>query len=118
MTSFGVVKSFAGHKLSRLRKKSIAALEGYKIEKPGSWVEGRRKPVSGAVNARADVCAFCGGHSSGENRTSRLMDSSRPIQFLDEWFRPKKLAVHTVQNIEEAVAVALQQKPLRRSVFL
>src|SRR5690349_3452992 len=110
MLCAGPVESLALREGLRLYEIEIAVLEGHYIKQARVGIVRGREPIRGAHNAGADVGAFLGWDAIGKERTARSINSFRPVQFLHKWSRTQELAIGSVQNIEETIAVRLEQE--------
>src|SRR5580765_7205928 len=103
------VESLALGKRLRLGKVEIAVLQRHDIKKASVRIVRGRKPIRRANNSWTDVRPFFGRDEAGKYRTAGGINSSGPGQLLDERSRPQKLAVGSIEDIEETVSVGLQE---------
>src|SRR5580700_2075344 len=83
----------------------------------GAGIVGWGIPVRGAAEARTDARTVCRGHDFGTNRTTLRIDAAGPIQMLSELRRRQKLSIGSIENVEEAVTVSLDQQFARLALI-
>ena len=92
---------------------------GHQVEQARRRAECRRRPVRRAGDRWTGSRALGGGLvSRQQNRPAVLSDPARPGQLLDEGFGQQELARQPVEDIEEAVAIAVEQELARPAAKL
>ena len=91
-----------------------ALFERLHVVQAGGRAERRREPVGGAFHGRAHRDALGGGHLAGrQHRPAIVTDARGPRQLLHEGGGLQQVAAGPIQDVEEAVAVRVQQQAAR-----
>lgn len=103
----GASSVVAGSRLECFRSPSEdrAAVVGPEIERVGGGIVAGGVPICGAPVRRTHFNSVLIGHRPCADRPAILIDPFGPIQLLRELFCEKEMAVRSVQDIEEAVAI-------------
>src|SRR5437660_1316814 len=111
------VEGFTLGELLSFGEVEIAILQRHHIKQTGVRIVRRRKPIGSANDAGTDRRAFCAGKFPGRQGTARSIDSVGPGDFFKKGRRPQEFAIASVQNIEKAIWVRLQQQVTCASIF-
>src|SRR5579871_2706819 len=112
-----VVEDLPFLKRLRFREVYVASLKCQYVEELSVRVVGWRKPVGRALNSGTDVSAFRGWNPISNYRSPRGVDTFGPIYFFEKGSSPQELSIRPVQDVEEAVAIRLDEQFARRPIF-
>src|SRR5262249_50821115 len=104
-------EAFAGFPLHRAFRKEIAAFERLEVIQTRRWIERSREPIRPALESRTDIgFAVDVRFQLIQNRPALGIEPFRPVQIFQKLLAQQKLAIRSIEHIEEPVSIRLKQK--------
>src|SRR5207245_10587609 len=92
------------------RKEGLALFQRHKVQRVAGLSVRRRKPVGRASVSRTHLGSAWAGLHIGTYWPPFAVNALRPIQFFYEWNRRKKLSVNSIENVNIAISICLDQQ--------
>src|SRR5262252_1444272 len=112
------IESLTLGELLRFQKECLAFLQRQKVHELRGLVVRRREPVRGAGKARTEAGSLSRRLGAATNWPALGINSFGPGELLHELSRSQKLPVGSIEHVDEAIPVRLNQQLPRRAVGL